>query len=519
MKNFFKILILSLLFLSTAFGAKIPQDTIIVGIEAETPRINPLYDEDHDPTLSLVFSGLTNHDENSNLVPELATSWKVSEDGKVYEFVLREDVLWHDGVKFSPEDVKFTIEAAKDEKLNAPAISNYEMVKSVEVTGPNSVKITLSEPFPPFLDTLSFGMLPKHILEGKDINSDEFNNKPVGTGAYKVTEWKKGEYIKFVANDKFYKGAPKTKNIFLKVLADANIRLLQLKSGEIDAALIDPSGVKSVEKSKTLKVLRFASADYRALMFNMNDELFKDKNVRKAINYAVDKSSFVNVLLHGYGFEAHNPIQTSWANSDDKELMFKYDPKKADELLKQSGWSKNKKGFYEKDGKTLGFEILAFNTDPFRVSLAKALSSELVKFGIDAKAYGKPKTAFEISKVQSFVIGWGSPFDPDFHTYRIFGSFADVDKNENGWNYSHYSDENVDKALKSARSTQNMDERKKFYKEFLKAIHDNPPFVFIAYLDFPLVYNNEISGIKTRNLGHHGAGFLWNIHEWQKQVK
>ncbi len=519
MKNFFKILILSLLFLSTAFGAKIPQDTIIVGIEAETPRINPLYDEDHDPTLSLVFSGLTTHDENSNLVPELATSWKVSEDGKVYEFVLREDVLWHDGVKFGPEDVKFTIEAAKDEKLNAPAISNYEMVKSVEVTSPNSVKITLSEPFPPFLDTLSFGMLPKHILEGKDINSDEFNNKPIGTGAYKVTEWKKGEYIKFVANDKFYKGAPKTKNIFLKVLADANIRLLQLKSGEIDAALIDPSGVKSVEKSKTLKVLRFASADYRALMFNMNDELFKDKNVRKAINYAVDKSSFVNVLLHGYGFEAHNPIQISWANSDDKGLMFKYDPKKADELLKQSGWSKNKKGFYEKDGKILGFEILAFNTDPLRVSLAKALSSELVKFGIDAKAYGKPKTAFEISKVQSFVIGWGSPFDPDFHTYRIFGSFADVDKNENGWNYSHYSDENVDKALKSARSTQNMDERKKFYKEFLKAIHDNPPFVFIAYLDFPLVYNNEISGIKTRNLGHHGAGFLWNIHEWQKQVK
>ena len=254
-------------------------------------------------------------------------------------------------------------------------------------------------------------------------------------------------------------------------------------------------------------------------MFNMNDELFKDKNVRKAINYAVDKSSFVNVLLHGYGFEAHNPIQTSWANSDDKELMFAYDPKKADELLKQSGWSKNKKGFYEKGGKTLGFEILAFNTDPFRVSLAKALSSELVKFGIDAKAYGKPKTAFEISKVQSFVIGWGSPFDPDFHTYRIFGGFADVDKNENGWNYSHYSDENVDKALKSARSTQNMDERKKFYKEFLKAIHDNPPFVFMAYLDFPLVYNNEISGIKTRNLGHHGAGFLWNIHEWQKQVK
>ena len=163
----------------------------MVAIEEQTPRINPLYDEDHDPTLSLVFSGLTSHDENSNVVPELAKSWQVSDDGLEYVFELRDDAFWHDGVKFSAKDVKFTIEAAQDKKLNAPAISNYEVVKSVEILGDYKVKITLSEPFPPFLDALSFGVLPEHILKGKDIATDKFNDAPIGTGAYKLVKWKK----------------------------------------------------------------------------------------------------------------------------------------------------------------------------------------------------------------------------------------------------------------------------------------------------------------------------------------
>lgn len=132
-----------------------------------------------------------------------------------------------------------------------------------------------------------------------------------------------------------------------------------------------------------------------------------------------------------------------------------------------------------------------------------------------AKAYAKPRTAFSISEVDSFIIGWGSPFDPDFHTYRIFGGFADVSINENGWNFNHYKDANVDLALKNARYTKDAELRKKYYKEFLKALHENPPYIFIAYLDYPLVFNKKISGIKTQILGHHGAGFLWNIREWQ----
>lgn len=507
MKHIFKIFLLISLVLNFALA----KDTLIVGIENESSRLNPLYDEDHDPTLSLLFSGLTKHDENTKIVPDLAKSWEVSKDGLTYIFNLRDDAFWHDGVKFSAQDVKFTIEKAKDKTLNTPALVNYEMVKSVEILSDYKVKITLDTPFPPFLDALSFGVLPKHLLDGKDINSDAFNENPIGTGPYKFVSWKKGENIEFVANEKYYKGVPNIKKVFLKLVPDANVRLMQLKSGEIDVGLVDFSGVNLAKKSPNLEILKFKSADYRALMFNYKHEILKDKNVRIALNYFVNKDEIVKTLLHTQGSVANNPIE----NFIKSDKVYKFNPKKGDEILVKSGWKKNKNGIYEKNGKTLSFEIYSFNSDPLRVAMAKLLSSELNKYGIDTKAYAKPKTAFKISEVDSFVIGWGSPFDADFHTYRIFGSFADSDINENGWNFSHYQDKNADEALKKARSSAKWDERKGYYKKFLNALYENPPYIFVAYLDYNLAYNKNLTGIKTQILGHHGAGFLWNLSEWK----
>ncbi len=509
MHKILKFLVFLLIFSSFVFSG----EKIVVGVELEPDRINPLYDEDHDPTLQLVFSGLTNHDEHNKIIPELAKEWKVSEDGLEYTFILRDDVFWHDGVKFGVDDVIFTIKSAMDKKLNAPAISNYENVKSVEKLNENSLKVTLKEPFPPFLDALSFGMIPKHILENKDISKDKFNSNPVGTGPYKVSKWKKGEFIEFVANNNFYKNTPKIKNVFLKIIPDAKTRFLQLKSGDIDVAMIDSSFVNLLQNDEKIKILRFKSADYRALMFNFKNEIFKDQNVRIALNYFINKDEIVKNVLHDYGFKINNPLAL-FKFAKNSKFVYEYNPKKGDEILKKSGWNKNKKGIYEKNGKTLSFDIYSFNSDPLRVTLANVISNEFNKFGINTKAYAKPKTAFRINEVDSFMIGWGSPFDADFHTYRIFGSFNDIDINENGWNYNHYADKDVDATLKKARNTQNKAKREEAYKEFLEAIYKNPPYIFIANIDYPLAYNKNVSGIKTQILGHHGAGFLWNLSEW-----
>ncbi|MFC3848364.1 ABC transporter substrate-binding protein [Helicobacter baculiformis] len=508
----FKLFLAALL--ATHVFAATPKDTIVIGVENETTRINPLFDEDHDSALDFVFSGLTRFSPDMKVEPDLAKSWKVSKDGLIWTFYLRENVLWHDGQKFSAEDVKFTIEQALNDKLNAPARASFEEVKSVEVLNPYTLKITLKTPFPPLLDALSIGMLPKHLLEGKDLNTDAFNQKPIGTGPFKFVQWQKGSYIRFEANPNFYRGKPKASKVILKIVPDYNVRTYEIKNGNLDVALIESNLVKGLEHDKHIKIMNMSSADYRALMFNFHNELLKSLAVRKAINYAIDRKLIASKILHGYGFSANNPIQMSWAN-DKNAQVYTYDLKKAKEILAKDGWKLKNKVLY-KNGKPLEFDIYAFNNDPLRVTLANVLQSELAKIGIKARAIAKNSGAFEIDQVDSFIIGWGSPLDPDVQTYRVFSSKMDASTNENGWNYNHYSDKKVDEALLKARTTDKVAQRKLWYSKFINALHDDPPFAFLVYLRYPLAYSDKIHGIKPTILGHHGARFTHNVEEWSK---
>ena len=496
--------------------AKIPKDTLIIAVENEISRINPAYSEDHDVLINLIFSGLVYFDQDMNLKPDLAKSWKISKNGLVYDIFLRDDVFWHDGIKFSAQDVKFSIDAFKNSKNNSPLYVNFDNVKKIQIIDPYHIKITLDKSYPAFLDALSIGILPKHLLENKDLNTAYFNEHPIGTGAYKFVEWKKGEYVKLQANDKFYRAKVKTPKLIIKHIFDPLVASIELKNGTIDAALIDNSLLNIFKNNPKFKILREKSVDYRALMFNLNNEFLKDVRVRKALNYAVDRESIVKNLLHGYGTVAFHPLQNSWANPKHFNF-FNYDVLKAEKLLLNAGFTKNKDGIFQKNGKELKFQIYAMSNDPLRVSLAGILQSEFRKIGVLTQVISKPAGSFDYSKADSFVIGWGSPFDPDFHTFRVFESSQDSDLNEQGWNFGHYHNKKVDDFLFKARNTFNINERKKYYKDFIDALYDDPPFIFLVYLDFALVYDAEIKGIESRILGHHGVGFTSNIYDWSKQ--
>ncbi|NDJ27752.1 peptide ABC transporter substrate-binding protein [Campylobacter sp. MIT 12-8780] len=503
------LLVLSAVFLFAAT----PKDTIVIGVENEPERINPVFSEDHDAAIGLIFSGLVHFDQNMQAQPDLAKSWSISKDGLSYEFELRNDILWHDGIKFSAKDVQFTLQTLIDPKLNAPTKANFENIKKIELINDYKIKITLSQPFPALLDALSLGILPAHLLEGKDINLDKFNQNPIGTGPFKLKQWKKGQFMILEANENFYLGKVQSKKLILKHQPDPNVSAIELKAGNLDVALASFELVKDFQNDKNFKVLIEKSADYRALMFNFKNEILKDKAVRLALNYAVDRKAVVEKLLHSLGSEAYQPLQISWA-SPLKYQKFDYDLAKASQILTQAGYKKNSKGILEKNGKTLSFEIYTMSNDPLRVALINLLVSEFKKLGIEAKGIAKPSGSFDYTKVDSFLVGWGSPYDPDFHTFRVFASEK---INQNGWNFGHYSNEKVDKALIKARTSLDKNERQKAYAEFINAIHDDPPYIFIAYLKFALVYNKNISGIKPYVLGHHGVGFTLNAWQWQKK--
>ncbi|HEC1786751.1 TPA: ABC transporter substrate-binding protein, partial [Campylobacter lari] len=328
-----------------------------------------------------------------------------SKDGLVYEFTLRDDVLWHDGAKFSAKDVEFSINALKDEKLNSPSKVNFDAVKEVKIIDDYRLSITLSKPFPAFLDALSVGILPKHLLEKENLNTTKFNQMPIGTGSYKLKQWKKGQYMILEANENYHLAKVKTPKLILKHIKDPSISAIELKNGSIDVALVDFALASNFANDKNFKMLIEPSADYRALMFNFNHEFLKDQNVRLALNYAIDKQAIINSLLHSFGKVANHPLEKSWANP--KEFAsYAYDVKKANELLAKAGFVKNKNGILEKNGKEFSFEMYAMSEDPLRVALVNILQSEFLKLGIKAKAVAKPSGSFDYTKIDSFLVGW-----------------------------------------------------------------------------------------------------------------
>lgn len=507
---------LSLVILTTALMLATPRDTLVVAVENEPDRINPIFSEDHDAAIGMIFSGLLRFDEDRKLVPDLAESWEVDSSGLVYDFVLKEKIKWHDGVGFGAQDVAFTLEAVKNPKFNSPLNVNFEMIEKVEILSQHKIRITLSSPYPAFLDSLTLGILPKHLLDQKDLNTDPFNFAPIGTGPYVFKQWKRGQHMSLVANTNFYLGKVETPKIILKTISNPSLASVELKNGKIDAALVDFELASSFQDQSEFKLLLLESADYRALMFNLKKPIFRSKSVRAALNYAVDKESIVQGLLHSYGFVAHHPLQLSWADSTEYPT-YSYDQQKALKMLKQEGWEKNQDGILQKGDQTLSFEIYVMSDDPLRVSLASILKSEFAKIGVQAKVVAKPSGSFDYTAVDTFLVGWGTPFDPDFHTYRVFSSFGDTDKNPEGWNFGHYADQRVDESLSSARAVFDLEKRKEHYANFIKAIYENPPFIFLSYLTFPLVHASNIAGIKPRIVGHHGVGFTWNIWQWSKK--
>ncbi|MCR4435092.1 MAG: ABC transporter substrate-binding protein [Clostridiales bacterium] len=232
--------------------------------------------------------------------------------------------------------------------------------------------------------------------------------------------------------------------------------------------------------------------------------------MRKAFNYAVDRRAIVDGILKRYGFEAYSPLQLNPFNNDKVE-KYTYDLQKAGELLDRAGWIKGSDGVRQKDGKKLAFTITAPSTDEVRVNMANYLASQFKKIGAEVKVDALDWSVIDIAKCDAFVIGWGSPFDADDHTFKLFHSSQ---IGGTGYNFGAYSDPKVDELLQKGRTTSDPQQRKKIYQDFQEELSQNPPYNFIVYLKALYGVNKKVSGIKERTLGHHGAGFLWNMEEW-----
>ncbi len=481
-------------------------DTQLIYGSGDYTRINPAMDE-HCEINVLLFDGLTDHDGDNEIIPRLAETWDYDEDALTYTFHLAENVTWHDGEPFTAEDVKFTFEAIMDpdnESENAP---NYEDVEEIEVLDEHTVSFKLSAPNSAFLEYMTMAVMPKHLLEGEDWQESDFFRAPVGTGPYKLEEWDAGQSITMVKNEEYFAGAANIDTIIFKIVTDDNARAMQLMSGELDLAQVTPKDSGLFENSEEYTVYDMKTSDYRGILYNFWNEYWQENaDLIPAISFAIDKQAILDAVVLGKGIVAYGPLQRNIYNYEDVE-HYDYDPEKAKELLAEAGCEQDEEGFWTRNGERISFTINATPGDQVRADMAQIAAQQLQEIGLDVSA-SVPAEGIDWGGQECCIIGWGSPFDADDHTYKVFGT-------DKGANYSGYSNELVDQYLTEARQTEDPEERAEAYAKFQAELANTPAYTFFCYIDAIYVAGRNIQGVSEDTiLGHHGVGIFWNICDW-----
>lgn len=479
--------------------------TLVYG-SGDYTRINPALDE-HGEINVLIFDGLTDHDGDNQIVPRLAKNWDYDEDTLTYTFHLEENVKWHDGKPFTADDVKFTFEAIMDPENGSENAPNYEDVEEITVIDEHTVSFKLSAVNTAFLEYMTMSILPKHLLEGENMQESAFFRSPVGTGPYKLASWDAGQAITLKKNEEYFAGPAKIDTIVFKIVTDDAAKAMQLKSGELDLAQVTPKDASGFDNLDGFTKYDMKTSDYRGILYNFANEYWqKNADLIPAINYAIDRDAILSAVLLNCGETAYGPLQRNIYNYENVE-HYDYNPAKAEEMLVSLGCVKGSDGYYTRDGARISFTINASPGDQVRIDMAQIAAQQLQAIGLDVKA-AVPTEGIDWGGQEACIIGWGSPFDADDHTYKVFGTGK-------GANYSSYSNALIDKYLTEARQTDDTAKRAEAYAKFQTELAKTPAYTFFCYIDAIYVARDGISGIAPDTvLGHHGVGIFWNVCDW-----
>jgi peptide/nickel transport system substrate-binding protein len=434
-------------------------------------------------------------------------------------------VKWHDGTEFTSEDVLYTYQTVTNPQVPTPYSSNYGPVQTVEAPDKYTVRVTYKEPYAPALESWAMGIIPKHVLEGKDLASDAVSRNPVGTGPYRLKEWVTGQKIVLDAYDDYFEGRPKIDRIIARIIPDPATTFLELKFGGIDFSAVTPAQYKlqvdqSAFFSTYFQKFRYPSFGYTYLGFNLMHPLFSDKAIRQAIAHAINKKEIIAGVLLGYGTPCTGPFPPeSWAyNSDVEDIGF--DPVKAAAMLSALGWVKNSQGLLEKEGRTFSFTVITNQGNEARMKAAQIMKEQLRSVGIEMKIKVLEWQAMlhefiHKKRFEAVLMGWGLSRDPDL--YDIWHSSK---TKEGEFNFISYKNAEVDRLLIAGRQTFDIGKRKSIYRRIHQILAEEQPTVFLYVPDALTVIHKRFRGIEKAPLGITYDFIHWyvpeNRNEWYR---
>ncbi len=518
--------------------------TYVEGLAGSPQTINPIlsqYNQVDRDLCSLIFNGLTKLNERGEVVPDLAESWEISDDaasstncvrsGLGYTFHLRRDVLWQDEVPFSADDVVFTVEAMQDADYQG-ASHLAELWRSVEVSKIDShtVKFTLEEPFAPFLDYTTIGILPAHLLAdvpAESLPNHPFNQRPIGTGLFRVEEVS-AEHVLLQANPFFYGPQPYLNKVEFRFYPDHESVLGAYERGEVQGVgRVFPQDLPQVvEANSGLQLFSAHLTGYTVIFLNLQDAelpFFQEQSVRQALLYAIDRQELVGSVLKGQGLVAHSPIlRGSWAYNGGA-VGYEYDPERAQELLTRAGWcapnplmaeigeAPKGDGVREKAGVKLAFTLLT-DDDPLHVELAEEIARQWMAVGVKAAPQtvgsGLVSEFLRPREFEALLIDLDLRGDPD--PYPLWHS---TQASAEGQNYAGFVSYEADKLLEEARCTVDSGRRVELYHRFQEIFADQVPSLLLYYPVYTYAVDEKVKGVQLGPMTDASDRFR-NMTEW-----
>lgn len=498
-----------------------------------TPRfINPLLaisDADRDLT-TLIYSGLMRVNEQGEVIPDLAASYEVSPDHKVYTFTLKPGLTFHDGKPLTTSDVEFTILKAQDPLIKSSRRGAWEGVV-VEKVSPTVIRFHLKQPYAAFLENATLGILPAHIWQS--ITPEGFslaheNVEPIGSGPFKISSTKFDRsglplWYKLVSFNHFALGEANLTDITLNFYANEDDLVAAYKSGAIESlSAIRPELVAELTNFRH-QVITAPFPRVFAVFFNQNEsEIFTQPEVRQALNLAVDKPALIKQVLAGYGTVLSGPLPPGalGAAAASKIKAVGGDIPAASALLTKNGWVKNDHGIWTKKTKaktyTLSFSLSTPSTPELR-SAAEAVAKNWQTLGaeVELKSFelgDLNQNVIRPRKYEALFFGEVVGRDPDPLAFWHSGQRLDP-----GLNVAMYANLSVDKLLTEIRTTIDRDERSQKLSQFDQIIRTDGPAVFLYAPLFVYLLPSKIEGVNLPALVTASDRFT-TIYHWYTKV-
>ncbi|MBT6059763.1 MAG: peptide ABC transporter substrate-binding protein [Anaerolineae bacterium] len=493
-------------------------------------RFNPLLDRNNaaDRDVNrLLFSGLIRFDSRGMPLPDLAEAWGTSQDGTIYNFSIRPNAVWHDGTGVTTDDVIFTIDLIKNDISFYPAdVKSLWDEVEIKRLDEKTMQFRLPEPFVPFLDYLTFGVLPQHLLgaiPADQIANADFNLNPIGSGPYQfdhlLVEDGQITGVVLTAFDKYHGQQPYIPQMVFRYYPSSASALDAYRQGEVlGISQITSNVLDDALLEEKLSLYTSRRPELSLIFFNLDNgevPFFQDFPIRQALLMALNRQRMINALLRGQAIPADGPIlPSSWAYYDGIEHL-DYDSDAAISALKKEGYVIPAEGgeVRAKEGQFLAFTLL-HPDDALHTALAEYVQRDWAKLGVRVTLLALPYEQLihenlDTRQYQAALVDLNLSYTPDPDPYPFWHQAEAT----GGQNYAQWDSRAASEYLERARITANLNERARLYRNFQVIFAQELPALPLYFPTYTFAVDAQVNGVQAAPL-YDTSDRLNSISNW-----